>query len=114
MNFKKFLHKWSKFVNRMNDKGIPIPMMRDPRTLEGSVSLTLLFCASLWVQLGLLGKFADMFKGINLEQAMQFFYACSALYFGTTWTGKDGSKIEGITKEETKTEISVTSSKEQK
>lgn len=98
---EKLWQKFKKLSNKLNDKGVPIWFLRDPNTLEGSVSLTLLFFASLWVQLGLLGKVADVFKGINLEQAMQFFYACSALYFGTTWTGKDGNKVEGSKSDDT-------------
>jgi hypothetical protein len=77
--------------------------VRDPRTLEGSVSLTLVFLSSLWVQLGLLGRVADAFKGIDLNNALQFFYACSALYFGTTWTGKDGTRLSA--KEEKEGEV---------
>lgn len=93
MKSKDTFQRWRAFINKMNDKGIPVPMVRDPRTLEGSVSLTLVFLSSIWVQLGLLGRVSDFFKGINVDQALQYFYACSALYFGTTWTGKDGTKL---------------------
>lgn len=33
--------KWRKFVNAMNDKGIPVPTLRDPATKRGSVSFTM-------------------------------------------------------------------------
>lgn len=33
--------KWRQFVGRMNEKGIPVPTMRDPKTKMGSVSFTM-------------------------------------------------------------------------
>lgn len=93
MDIQALLDKWKKFVVTMNEKGVPMPMVRDPKTQLGSVSLTLLFLASIWVQLGLLGKFSAWFQGVNLDQALQFFYATSALYFGRQWQAKDGTKI---------------------
>jgi hypothetical protein len=96
MNTQELFTKWQGFVSKMNEKGIPVPTMRDPKTKEGSVSLTLVFLSSLWVQLGLLGKVSQAFQGINLDQALQFFYACSALYFGRRWVSKDGTKLDDM------------------
>lgn len=94
MNFHDIYEKWKSFVARMNSSGVPVPLIRDPKEKLGSVSLTLLFLASLWVQVGLLGKFAHIFGDINLDQAMQFFYATSALYFGRKFSSKDKSSID--------------------
>ncbi len=94
MSIHDLYDKWKEFTRRMNEKGVPLPTIRDPKTGSGSVSLTLLVFASIWVQIGLLGKFSRVFEGVNLDQALQFFYACSALYFGRRWTSKDGSKLD--------------------
>lgn len=94
MNMKHIYGTWKAFVARMNASGIPMPLIRDPKERMGSVSLTLLFLASLWVQVGLLGKFSHIFGDVNLDQAMQFFYATSALYFGRKFSSKDKSSID--------------------
>lgn len=40
--------KWKLFVDKMNTKGIPIPVARDPKTGKGSVTLSLVvFSAGL-------------------------------------------------------------------
>jgi hypothetical protein len=38
--------KWKELVNKMNDKGIPLPMVRDPKSDEGSVMVTLVVVSS--------------------------------------------------------------------
>lgn len=93
MTIQDIKKKWISFVRKMNSHGVPVPTIRDPKTGLGSISLTLLFMASTWVQLGLFNKFAHAFGDINLDQAMQFFYASSALYFGRKFTSKDSSSI---------------------
>ena len=50
---------------KLNKYGIPLPMIRDPRTGLGSVSLTLVILSSVYVQLALLNMFAQMFKWSN-------------------------------------------------
>lgn len=72
---------WSAFVNKMNEMGVPLPLVRDPKTKRGDVALTLVFLSSLWVQIGLVGKFTHWFQGIDMGQALNWFYACSALYW---------------------------------
>jgi hypothetical protein len=43
--FKKIIAWWKIFVVKMNEKGIPVPTIRDPKTKEGSVSFTMV-CVS--------------------------------------------------------------------
>lgn len=73
----------------MNDKGIPLPMVRDPNTLEGSVSLTLVVMSSFLVVVGIVGKAAGFIGGIDMSSAFNFFYASTTLYFGHTWINKE-------------------------
>ena len=72
----------------MSAKGVPLPMVRDPKTGEGSVSLTLVFISFNIVLLGLVGKAAGALGGVDLTQALNLFYACAALYWGRIVTGK--------------------------
>lgn len=76
------LDKLKELVNLLNSKGIPLPMVRDPKTGVGSVSLTLVVISSIFLEIGLIGKYAKMLEGIDVSAALNFFMASSALYFG--------------------------------
>jgi len=105
---EEFKKKWLTFVREMNEKGIPIPFIRDPVHKIGSVSLTLVVISAALVIIGIVGKVGLDLK-IDVEQALQFFYGCSALYFGRGLTAKGGATIDGATtstKTETKTSAS--------
>lgn len=87
--------KWVKLVDRMNGKGVPLPTVRDPKTGMGSISLTLVFISSIFVIVGIVGKWAKIAGDIDMNNAMEFFYTSCALYFGRQWQMKSGTKIEG-------------------
>jgi hypothetical protein len=76
------IDKWNNFVSACNSKGIPIPLARDPKTGQGSVSLTMLFLSFNMVIVGLIGKYSKMLEGVDIGQALNLFTICSALYFG--------------------------------
>lgn len=89
----QILSKWKVLVNAMNAKGIPMPTVRDPKTGQGSISCTLVFVSSVIVIIGLIGKWSKLLGDIDDSNALQFFYASCALYFGRNLKGKDGSTI---------------------
>lgn len=72
---------WVRFVNNMNTKGIPIPLVRDPKTGRGDVALTLVFISSIWFQIGLIGKWSGALGGINMSEAFEFFVSACSLYW---------------------------------
>lgn len=79
---------WKKLLaltKSMNMYGINLPMVKDPKTKIGSVSLTLVFISSIMVILGLVGKWSGKLGVIDINNALEFFYASSALYFGRNW-----------------------------
>jgi hypothetical protein len=84
--------EWKDFIENMNKKGIPLPMARDPRTGQGSVSLTLVWISSIYVQLALIGRITTALKGVDIQNSLYFFGMCSALYFGRS-INKDGLSI---------------------
>jgi hypothetical protein len=94
MDIGSIYTKWREFVEKMNDKGIPLPMVRDPQTLEGSVSLTLVVMSSFLVVVGIVGKAAGLIGGIDMNSAFNFFYASTTLYFGHSWVHKDPKEKE--------------------
>lgn len=49
METKSLKERWLDFVNRMNKYGVPVPVVRDPRTGKGSVTAALIvFSAGLF------------------------------------------------------------------
>ncbi len=84
------LEKIKELLSKANAKGIPTPMMRDPLTGVGSVSLTMLFISFNVVLVSLGGKLAGKFGGVNTDQAIYFFTICSGLYFARKMTSDKG------------------------
>lgn len=76
---------WKRITNlskKANVYGIYLPMVSDPTTGKGSVSLTLVFLASIWVQIGFVGKVTGWLGGFDMQSALYWFMACAALYWG--------------------------------
>lgn len=83
---------WSQYVNNLNQKGIPLPMVRDPRTGLGSVSLTFMWLSGTTVLAGLIGKISKLLGDVDLTQALWFFGISASLYYGRKFQrGADGS-----------------------
>lgn len=82
---KELGKKLADLVRLANKYGIPLPMVRDPKTGIGSVSLTLVFISSIMVILGLVGKWSGRLGVVDINNSLEFFYASSALYFGRNW-----------------------------
>lgn len=76
-----------KLTDWCTKKGIPVPVLRDPVTQQPSASFTLLVISSGLVIFGLLNKIAKLVDGVDIDNALQFFYACAGLYFGRKLTG---------------------------
>jgi hypothetical protein len=85
---------------KLNKYGIPIPMIRDPRTGLGSVSLTLVILSSVYVQLALLNMFAQMFKGVDIVNALYWHGMSLALYFGRSFKKDGGVSLDSDSTEQ--------------
>lgn len=84
MNRLKELQK--SLVDWCTKRGLPVPVLRDPVTQKPSASFTLLVVSSGLVIFGLINKAAKFVDGIDINNALQFFYACAGLYFGRKLT----------------------------
>ncbi len=76
------LEKWKKFVNELNNKGIPMPLIKDPKTGSGSVSLTLVFISFNMCVIAMAGKWSGYFGTIDPQQALNLFMVTAGLYWG--------------------------------
>lgn len=82
------------YFKDLNTKGIPVPMMRDPKTGLGSVSLTLTFISFNVVVAGLIGKLTKYLGDVDLTNALWLFGICTSLYFGRSFKKGDMSVNE--------------------
>lgn len=82
MTSAELKEKWLAFVRGMNERGFPIPTIRDPATKVGSMSLTLVFISFNFCLLAMIGKAAGFLGGIDPSQALNLFMVCAGLYWG--------------------------------
>jgi len=104
MTSQDFKTKWLEFVRGLNERGFPIPTIRDPKTKLGSVSLTLVFISFNFCLIAMVGKWSGFLGGIDPSQALNLFMVCAGLYWGRkfqrdangamTMEGKDAPKSE--------------------
>jgi hypothetical protein len=87
------LEKIKKIFDDLNKKGIAIPMLRDSRTGEGSVTMTMMIISFNTCLFGQLGKFAKILGSVDLSQANYLFLITSGLYLGRKLQ-KIGDKVE--------------------
>ncbi len=83
---KKLKELQKNLVDWCTKKGVPVPVLRDPVSQQPSASFTLLVVSSGLVIFGLLNKVAKLVDGVDIDNALQFFYACAGLYFGRKLT----------------------------
>ena len=96
MNFNDISQKIKDFTNKLAVNGVPLLFVRDPKTSIGSVSLTLVIVSFTMVVVGLVGKWSKTLDGIDLNQALNLFYACSALYWGRKLSSTNSSGSSNI------------------
>lgn len=69
-------------VNQLNQKGVPLPMLRDPKTGSASMTATLVFISFNTALLGQLGKITHLVGSIDLTQANYLFLLSLGAYLG--------------------------------
>lgn len=81
------LQKLKELLNESNSSGLPLPLVRDPKSGKGSVSLTLVFLSFNLVLAGLIGKITKFLGDVDMTNALWLFGICTSLYFGRTFSG---------------------------
>lgn len=108
MAFTNLVQKWKEIVDKANASGIPLPMVRDPKTKMGSVTATLVVMSSGLCAISILMMMAvfvskmtafftlnDTTFGIMKEafsSSMQFFIAALGAYLGRKMQ-KNGNQV---------------------
>jgi hypothetical protein len=89
----KVLEKVKKLAEYLNERGFPIPILRDSTGLP-SVSLTLLVISSIFVMLGLL-SLAVPWLQISFVEALAWHVTSAVLYYNRgAKISKDGISID--------------------
>ncbi len=116
-----FTAKWKEIVSKANENGIPLPMVRDPKTKVGSVSLTMvvvsfgLMAACTLIAIALVvNKWGNFFSDKDAIGSLKeaFFMALQmatlscGLYWGRKFQRDESGlvSVEGESKDEKKTD----------
>lgn len=94
--------KVKQIIMNMNEKGIPVPLIRDPAKDGPSISLTFLIISGLCVFVGLIGKWSKALGEVDISGALYWFGICSGLYFGRKITSDSTKKTVELGEKEDK------------
>jgi len=88
-----------KILDRLNKKGIPLPLLRDPTTSQGSVSLTMMVTSFVVCLITLAGKITNVVGEVDYSNCLWLFGICSSLYFGRKLNKKSLKEIKDVQEE---------------
>ena len=83
----------------MNDKGIPVPLFRDPDKDGPSITFTFYYATGWLAILSLIGKFSKVLGEIDISGAIYLFLSAAGLYLGRKVVG-DSKNVEISKKED--------------
>lgn len=92
------MDKIKDFIKKMNESGVPLPLIR----LDGKPTFTgtLTFISFNTALLSQFGKFVDLFKTIDTTQANYLFLICLGSYLGRRFQGNGKTVTISSDKEE--------------
>jgi hypothetical protein len=86
---------------KMNQEGFPLPMLMDPKTGKGSVTLTMFWISFNVALLTLAGKFTKVLGDVDYSNVLWLFGLTGGMYLGRKFqSSKEGLSIDQSSKEE--------------
>lgn len=82
------------FIKTLQNDGVPLMFIKDPRTKTPSVSLTMLMISFALVLFGILNKWTQWIQGVELDNAMELLYLTTGLYFGRAMSKQTSGTID--------------------
>ena len=80
MTAQEIKEKWLSIVRGMNERGVPLPMVRADQ--KASLTATFAFLSfNIWV-VSVIGKASGALGGMDTGACLQMFIACSCLHLG--------------------------------
>lgn len=84
--------KFKRKLTQLAANGVPIFVIKDPKTKMPSVSLTLVFISfNVWLA-SVIGKISGHLGGMNTNDCLNMFLSAAALYFGRKFQQSDSGK----------------------
>jgi hypothetical protein len=74
--------KLGKFLESLNNPGVPVPTVRDPKTGKGSITCTMVVVSFGVCILGVIGKYSKMLGEIDLTAAHSLLVISLSAYLG--------------------------------
>lgn len=87
------MEKLKEFLKKLNESGIPLPTIRDPKTGRGSITLTMFWIAFNVALLTLAGKMVDIIGDVDYSNVLWLFAITGSFYLGRKFQG-DGKNID--------------------
>ena len=91
--------KLKDFITKMNQNGVPIPLIRDPRSGSASMTATLVFISFNTALLGQIGKITNLVGSVDLTQANYLFMLSLGAYLGRRMQGNGTTKSVDMAKD---------------
>jgi hypothetical protein len=101
MNVQYIVESIKRFVSMLNSKGIPLPMLRDPKTGTASMTATLVFLSFNTALLGQIGRITHLLGSVDLTQANYLFLCSLGAYLGRRLQSNGATKSVDISKDGT-------------
>ena len=88
-----FINKIKDLCYRANEKGISVPLFRDPDKDGPSISFTFYYLTGFLAIFSLIGKLTKVFGDIDVSGSIYLFLTAAGLYQGRRIMS-DGKKVE--------------------
>jgi hypothetical protein len=89
------LEKIKNWMLKMNQEGFPLPMLRDPKTGKGSVTLTMFWISFNVALLTLAGKFTKVLGDVDYSNVLWLFGLTGGMYLGRKFqSSKEGVSVD--------------------
>lgn len=85
------MNSFKEILKKLNDLGIPLPLVRDPKTNKGSFTATLLVISSIYWGIGYIGNAFNL-GSFSLNEAYWFVALCLGTYVGNKAITKKGAQ----------------------
>jgi len=90
--------KIKEIIKNLQDKGVPVILLQDIITKQPSITFSFFVISGVLVIAGLIGKFAKLSGGIDMENALSFFYGAGAMYLGRKITNANSKNKNELDK----------------
>jgi hypothetical protein len=93
-HLKKLIDLLTAKLESSNTNGIPFPVLRDPQTGKGSVTLTMWFITFNIAIITLIGRVVKLLNGVDYDSVLWLFGITGGFYLGRKIQKKSDGSLE--------------------